>query len=335
MITENLFESVLVEPVRQSADTLYIVSGYASATMVFRHFRRLKRLKKCLKLKKNVRIELIVGMAVQDGLSKKDHEGFKDLASGPYKDRFKCRYVAYRPPVHAKTYAWYGANLPKIAFTGSANYSQSAFSASRKEAMIEHDAEQARIYFDLIRQDTVDCSDPQVSNLITIYSEPEYSIRFRPEDEGEELEGRNEQVAEELANLPNLKVSFINRDGRVSESSALNWAFRKKPGYNRERNQAYIPLTAPVIRSGFFPPRGEHFTIITDDDRTLICVRASDNGKGINTPQNNSILGRYFRYRLGVAEGEKVTQADLENYGRTDIDFYKIDEETYFMDFSV
>lgn len=48
----------------------------------------------------------------------------------------------------------------------------------------------------------------------------------------------------------------------------------------------------------------------------------------------NSELGEYFSYRLGLPSGAKVTKEDLERYGRTDVDFYKLDEETYYMDFS-
>ena len=57
MLTENLFEKVLIEPAMQNFDTLCIVSGYASATMVSRHFDHLRR------GKREVRIQLIVGMA--------------------------------------------------------------------------------------------------------------------------------------------------------------------------------------------------------------------------------------------------------------------------------
>ena len=46
-------------------------------------------------------------------------------------------------------------------------------------------------------------------------------------------------------------------------------------------------------------------------------------------------MGLYFRHRLNVPEGMNITKEDMEHYGRTDVDFYKIDEETYYMDFSV
>ena len=46
-------------------------------------------------------------------------------------------------------------------------------------------------------------------------------------------------------------------------------------------------------------------------------------------------LGEYFRNRLGLANGAYVHSSDLMTYGRTDVAFYKIDEEQYYMDFSI
>jgi hypothetical protein len=49
----------------------------------------------------------------------------------------------------------------------------------------------------------------------------------------------------------------------------------------------------------------------------------------------NSLLGEYFRNRLGLPNGAFVTKADLDRYGRTDVVFYKFDDEEYLMDFSI
>ena len=59
------------------------------------------------------------------------------------------------------------------------------------------------------------------------------------------------------------------------------------------------------------------------------------NDKAITTPASNALLGEYFRNRLGLANGAYVTAADLRSYGRTDVTFIKIDEEHYYMDFSI
>ena len=42
----------------------------------------------------------------------------------------------------------------------------------------------------------------------------------------------------------------------------------------------------------------------------------------------------YFRMRLDLPNGFFITKEHLEQYG-TDVDFYKIDNETYYMDYSV
>ena len=127
-----------------------------------------------------------------------------------------------------------------------------------------------------------------------------------------------------------VKVSFLARDGSLPAISGLNWGQRD----GRDRNQAYIPLKAEIYNTSFFPPNTVHFTINTDDNKTLIATRAQDNGKAIHTPQNNSLIGEYFRMRLGLPNGAFITKDDLLSYGRTDVDFYKIDDETYYMDFS-
>ena len=327
MLTHNLFEEILVAPVRQKANTLYAVSGYASATMAYKHVQRLKR------FNKDVRIELIVGMVMQDGISKKDHEGFQGLIKGPCKDLFTCRYVVHGSPVHTKTYMWYSDDTPKVAFTGSANYTQTAFGPSRREAMIRHDPVYARDYFDLVRQDTIECSDPQVEQKILIHSEPGYSIRVAEDREGPKSDEDATEIANDLEKRPHQRVSLLANNGSLPQRSGLNWG--QRPEAKREPNQAYIRLPVQLAKADFFPPRGEQFTIITDDDKWLICTRAQDYGKAIHTSDSNSRMGTYFRYRLGLPEGSLVRKEDLARHGRTDIDFYKIDEETYFMDFSV
>lgn len=78
----------------------------------------------------------------------------------------------------------------------------------------------------------------------------------------------------------------------------------------------------------------------TDDDKLLLCVPAQPKQKdgtiphAIQTPENNSFLGVYFRNRLGLAKGAPVTTQDLNRYGRTDVTIYKITDDKYHMDFA-
>lgn len=125
-------------------------------------------------------------------------------------------------------------------------------------------------------------------------------------------------------------LSLITRTGEPGVRSGLNWG--QRPG--RNPNEAYISLPSKIAKSGFFPLEKRHFTAITDDRHQLILRIEQQNNKAITTPARNSDLGEYFRNRLGLANGAFVTRDDLEKYGRTDVVFIKLDEETYYMDFS-
>lgn len=76
--------------------------------------------------------------------------------------------------------------------------------------------------------------------------------------------------------------------------------------------------------------------MITDDRQTLICTRAQKGEEAaIHTLHDNSIIGRYFRKRLGLPDGAFVKSEDLIRYERNGVKFYEIDDENYYMDFSV
>ena len=59
-----------------------------------------------------------------------------------------------------------------------------------------------------------------------------------------------------------------------------------------------------------------------------------DNDKAITTPGNNAELGEYLRSRLGLDAGELVTVEHLNAHGRQDIEFTKLDDEHFMMNFS-
>jgi hypothetical protein len=123
------------------------------------------------------------------------------------------------------------------------------------------------------------------------------------------------------------------RDGRVivPQRSGLNWG--QRPG--REPNQAYLSVPVEIQKSGFFPERGEVFALECDDGFKIKCVRSQDNGKAIESPSDNSIIGAYFRKRLGVRSGHMVTIDHLYAYGRTSVDIYYRNNFLYYLDFSI
>jgi NgoFVII restriction endonuclease len=327
MITTNLFEEVLIKPVNEGADKLLVVSGYATYTMVSRHFEQI------IKAKKSLKLQLIVGMCKQDGLSLSNHLGFQKLTEIDFAGKFECSYIHKSPAVHSKLYIWLKNDQPVKSFTGSANYTQNAFGKQR-EILTQCDNASSLKYFEEISTESIYCNHIDVESYIPIYSDKQYYRRFIKETE-KDIEVKPKPSFYQAEEFPCISVSFLDKNGDLPDgASGLNWGFR--PDIKRNLNQAYIQLRPEIYKNDFFPPKGDHFTVNTDDGKRLVCKRATKKyGDAILTPNDNSQLGEYFRNRLGLAYGAKVSKEDLEKYGRTDITFCKIDDETYEMDFSV
>jgi hypothetical protein len=314
----NFRNQILLNPIAAGADQLKIVSGYATHTMASWHLTEIAS-----RFQNPINLTLIVGMCQYDGLSISVHEGFKSLVADcslPNKSRFTCQYVFEGAPVHSKLYLWQKEGAPFCAYMGSANYTQSAFSSARREIMTACDPHKAFEYFDLIERNTIYCNHAEVEDYITL--KPTHPILTAEETPLLSLQG---------AGVSNVTVSLLSRSDDVGRRSGLNWGQRD----GREPNQAYIPLPAQIARSGFFPLEKRHFSVLTDDGKQLILRIEQSNDKAVTTPLNNSLLGEYFRNRLGVSNGAFIHKHDLARYGRTDVTFYKLDDEQYFMDFSV
>ena len=316
----GLRDLVLIKPIRDGADQLKIVSGYATHTMASWHMTEILDQKQDM-----IEINLIVGMCRFDGLAISVHNGFKELVSGnnrAYQSPFTCQYVTEGPPVHSKIYLWEKDGRPFRAYVGSANYTQAAFSPARSELLHDCDPNQAREYYDLIESRTTYCNHAEIEDVIML--KPAHPVLSVEESPSISLSG---------AGISKVKLSLLTNRGDVGFGSGINWGHRRNRT-KRNPNEAYIPLPAKIARSGFFPLERRHFTVLTDDQKQLILRVQQDGDKAITTPQNNSLLGEYLRNRIGVANGAFVTKQDLLNYGRTDVTFYKLDEEQFYMDFS-
>ena len=329
MISSNLFQSILIDPATiNGCNKLLIASGYATSAMAFHHLNELRS-----RGINNVEVNLIIGMSPTDGISLSNHSGFQQIMSEEFNQNFQCSYRFNSPPFHTKLYIWQRNNEVYKSFLGSANYTQTAFNDARQmEVLTECSNEESLDYFNGLISDSIYCTNPESENIIQIYNDRYYRQRARELAEPQATEVTI-QAQPDIALFETVTVSFLDRTGNLPQRSGLNWG--QRPEEHREPNQAYIRLTADIYNSDFFPPIGVHFTLLTDDNRVLICTRAQANGKAIHTPHNNSLIGEYFRNRLNVANGSPVLLEHLTNYGRTDVTFYRIDEETYFMDFSV
>lgn len=330
LFSHDLYKNALLDPAlsEMKANRLLIISGYASAAMAFHHLDELRR-KEC-----SVSIDLIYGMIRADGITRSNHKGFQSLVQKSFRNCFSCSYLLSGEPVHAKVYIWCRDTEPVAAYAGSANYSQIAFlNSKRREVLVPCNPNNAYKFFSELRADTQSCLEVNIEEKGFFESSRQKEILQR----SREVEGISENAISDKTSpyygLEKATISLLDKKGEVPAHSGLNWG--QRPEYKREPNQAYFSVRGDLKKSDFFPPRGIYFTVLTDDNQAIPCVRAQDDAKAIHTPYDNSLLGRYIRSRANIPLGEKVTRTLLERYGRTTVDFYKIDSENYYMDFSV
>lgn len=308
LLTGDLFEPVLVEPARNlGADSLFVISGYASPAFATQHLFHLKNLAQ-KGIVPRIRIHIVYGMVGHEGLSKIHHELFTDLESS----QFRCSYLDDSAGIHSKVYVWAQDKSPIRAFVGSANYTWNGFKGKQGEAVSACDPILAQTYFDQIRKQSFSCMDPQVGNKIALLDHSPVRTPALP-----------------CVELP----LFDSRTGMPHRKAGLNWG--QRPG--REPNQTYVPIPKRVVETNphFFPPRGCPFTLATDDGEFFSVVRAQDQGKAIESIPSNSILGRYFRKRMGIPLGNRVKQCHFDGYGRQTVTLTKLGEDQYHLDFSV
>ena len=345
----ELFDFALMKPLLSSRnpDALRIVSGYATHAMASRHLLAVTAKKKSLA------VDLIYGMAGADGVRKADHLGFISLEGHKefdYAGTFSCSYVKKPKSVHSKVYVWCKGDVPVQAFIGSANYTENGFNVpSRTETLAECDPQSALEFFYETKKRTVPCEkanrDKDFPAKVRNYEipskvDPILTIETDPKSPYKGC----------------LKVSLplVNRKGNFGEGSGLNWGVmadgtprlsnKKNPNSFRNPNEAYIRVPRKIAMTGFFPEYNTsakkkeeqiRFTIVTDDNQVFSCVRTSGGfGKEIETPQDNSELGRYFRKRLGLPDGAYIDIETMKKYGRCDVVLYKTGEDSFVMDFS-
>lgn len=321
-IVENLFDHAIVAPYEEGYRNVRILSGYASSAF----------LTHLLTEYPDLEIELVIGMARKDGIRKWDHERYIEIANR--NPNITIHYHVGTQAIHTKVYHWTHSRLinDSITFIGSANFSWNGF-RDQGELLAQSYHLNVEDIFDVA--DTISCTDPNVEQHIRFNN---IQVGRRTPDNTPVI--RHIQLDEtgaiteyfNLRHLPYVDLSLLlDNDTAIHERSGLNWG--QRPG--RERNQAYIPVSVPFNNANpdFFPPLEQAFTMVTDDGQQLICIMAQQNRKAIHTTESNSIMGRYFRNRLGVPLGARVDAQDLIIYGRTSVRVYKIDNETYFMDY--
>ena len=266
----------------------------------------------------DVTLELIIGDVLESGINTTAHDSFKELHGNRYSNKwsnFSCSYL-YQPPSWRENnfYIWLKNDHPLKAYECSHCFTQQSFFYSQDEKVRERIASYAYKIYEKVADRSIYCNHSEVEDFVIVKSS------------GMDVTGLNEENCKD-----HIVLSLLAKGGETGTRSGLNWGQRNK----RNKNEAYIPLPSKIAKSGFFPLNKQHFLVVTDDHHTLQLRVEQQNDKAITTPTSNAQLGEYFRNRLGLSYGQYIKKEHLIRYGRTDVSFYKIDDEQYYMDFSV
>ena len=318
LILENIFEEVLLGPARRGARELYISTGQASASMVTQHFEALSRFTGS----SEVSIDLKIGMTGKDGLGKNALKGLQSIPAQIGPQRFSCTLKTRGSSDNSKVYVWCDDSGPLEAFIGSSDYTQVGFGIV--DGMRNHQEVFSRIdpviAFDFVLSSSksgISYKSPDVADYIDLHDDDIFSSSGSPV-------WISELKSDSMVELPLVMTSGAGV-GEVHSKSGLNWGQRE----GRNPNQAYIPIPSPVSKSGFFPNKGVHFQVLTDDGEAFICTIAQDGGKALQTPSDNSILGKYFRKKLGLLPGSFIQREHLRAFGSDVVRVFKEGEDTY------
>jgi hypothetical protein len=302
----HIYEKILSTPYSSGLRSAKIITGYASSSFIYHVIHEFPELK----------LEITIGMARQNGISKWDHIEYNRIASTT--NRLTVNYYIGKKPIHIKGLYW---ESPKrdIAFAGSSNFSWNGY-RDFLELMTAVPTEELVVAFP--ENDIISCNNPDIDDMNIIVD----SITSQQPKNLKDI-----ALTKEVVHVP----LFSEKQQRMHDRSGLNWG--QRPEYSREPNQAYIPVPKSIHdqHPDFFPPKDQEFTLLTDDGESFVCVMAQDNRKAIETRYDNSIIGRYFRKRLNVELGNYVSLDDLERYGRKSLSIYKIGCDLFYSDYSV
>lgn len=339
MYTENFEEQILFTPARkdgQACNHLKIVTAFTDVERISSHLIRLfdGRNKEYTA---NIKVDIILGMTKGAGLTQKKHQKIcsliKRLNSVSGMPKVSCRYIVEGRQVHSKVYVWCKGNKAVEAYNGSANYTMNAFFV-RRECMDYCDAKEANHYYNSLLPDTIDCLDKLVKEKITFSS----SKHLEDDIVDTNLENLSWEHYQELKPVDRIKVSLLKADGSdTGYGSGVNWGIRKN-GYKRNRNQAYIPYNTGDQKTGFFPEINSDgtypvFKVVTKDYDAFYMRQAQANGKALETPESNAIIGEWIRHIIGVPDGTYITKQMLENAKGTTVVFKKYEDGIYTLEY--
>ncbi|MDP4117163.1 MAG: NgoFVII family restriction endonuclease [Bacteroidota bacterium] len=328
----NFLENV--ESEFQSSDSVTIASGYVSLDIIKKFYHNFEKI-----ADEGGQARLLVGMAFYEGLTANKLTLLNNLSAKLENTGTGSGvFVSCNGRYHGKLYR-FGSGENKRYYIGSSNFSRSGLAENIECTAIIND--------DLIKKklgkfvDYLFLEENAVSILkadIIVPGTREYSSKISLKT----LDDLSRYDPDTIDKTVLPKLEFPLSRIADKEKSNLNVYFGKgrwsrATGKVLARDWYEVELIANrAITSSLLYPKGD-FTAYTDDGFIIPMKTSGDYFKNIRSRGNLSILGQWIKGKLqksGVLIPlTPVTQDTLDAHGRNTINFYKISDGNYYMEF--
>lgn len=323
-----------VEQEFNSSDAVTIASGYISLDIIKKFSYRFEKI-----ATEGGQARLLVGMAFYEGLSSNKLSLLNNL-SAKLENRGTGSgvFVSYNGKYHGKLYI-FSNGTNKRYYIGSSNFSRSGLSENIECTAFINDESlknKLRVFSDylfhidnavsILKADIIVPGTKEYSSKISLKTLDDLH-RYDPETIDKTVLPKFEFPLSRIADKEKSNLNVYFGKGRWSRPTGKILA---RPWYEVEL------IANKKITSNPLYPKGD-FTAYTDDGFLIPMRTSGDYYKNIRSRGNLSILGQWIKGKLQKSNAliplMPVTQDTLDIYGRETINFYKISDDKFYMEF--
>ena len=316
------------------ATSVTIASGYTSLDVINAYTPEFIRI-----AKSGGTSRLLIGMAFYEGLSEKKYNAAMELNStlGKLNDNSGV-YLTNGRRYHGKVYH-FQKDSQSIVYVGSSNFSTSGTKTNIECTLPIKTSEQKVEILKFIKELYSPDYSIKIDKAGDIISSKRKSAFSTVQNQWDKLQ-KYDPKSISKNNLPKLVLSLT----RIVDKpmSNLNVYFgkgreNKKTGVIKPRPWYEVELIANRdLNSKDDYPKGD-FIAYTDDGYIIPMRTSGTNYKNIRSKKSLQILGMWLKSKLeksgALKKYEAVTRETLIEYGKDEIEFYKIKEGKYYMEF--
>lgn len=287
------------EELFQSADSVRIGIGYASNDSLL-------YLKKLIELNQPKNLEICLGMAYFEGLSKSQFEATSELSAFLKEKNIGKVNIARTFPFHGKIQYFRSKKISDKFLLGSSNLSNivPVKGVTRRNYEVDLEVSDSRTC-----QKIAELLDGLFSESSTSFESISNTIQIK-ENENSLLASRSDvlEVGKETISyvLNNLLPNTFEIPLKDAPKSNLNAYFGEgrlnQQGFIKPRHwyEVEIIVDQAVQRSSRNYPANQDFIVYTDDGHRFLMRTSGDYGKNLRSKDDLTILGRWIKGRMEV-----------------------------------